>query len=145
MLWPGKITLLPLSLPKQQVQIPLFSSFSFYIIFNIFSFTNTGPSFLYLFAQDFINRDERIYLDVRRGSLIELTFEDFQLESDTGCDYDYVKVLNSDEKQLWKGCGKEMPPVLKSSGNKMTIVFHSDGSGRYRGFRATWRQIENKS
>ena len=91
------------------------------------------------------NRDERYDLKVASGSTILLTFEDFQLESHSGCDYDYVKVLNSDGKQLWKGCGKEMPPVLESSGNKMTIVFHSDGSGRYRGFRAAWRQIENKS
>ena len=83
------------------------------------------------------------------GSCIELNFTDFELEDPvtneerTECKYDYLKVRDgrySFSKQLWKGCGKKKPGVLRSSGNKMTIYFRSDESSNYRGFLATWRE-----
>ena len=47
------------------------------------------------------------------------------------------QVLNSDGSQLVKACGTNKPAVLKSSGNKMTVVFHSDGSVVAKGVVST--------
>ena len=33
-------------------------------------------------------------------------------------------MLNTDNSQLVKACGTTKPAVLKSTGNKMTVVFH---------------------
>ena len=51
-------------------------------------------------------------------------------------------MLNTDNSQLVKACGTTKPTVLKSSGNKMTVVFHSDGSVVHKGFSATWKAVE---
>ena len=45
-------------------------------------------------------------------------------------------MLNTDNSQLVKACGTTKPAVLKSTGNKMTVVFHrseanEDGGGDY--------------
>ena len=46
--------------------------------------------------------------------------------------------MNSDGSQLVKACGTTKPAVIKSSGNKMTVVFHSDGSEVAKGAVTTW-------
>ena len=51
-------------------------------------------------------------------------------------------MLNTDNSQLVKACGTTKPAVLKSSGNKMTVIFHSDGSVVHKGFSATWKAVE---
>ena len=53
-----------------------------------------------------------------------------------------AQVLNTDNSQLVKGCGTTKPEVLKSTGNKMSVVFHSDGSVVHKGFSATWKAVE---
>ena len=101
-------------------------------------------------------------MQVASGSAIELTFTDIDIEPHGSCDYDYVQVLisnnidrsnidqawhlrfisfpnqvlNTDNSQLVKACGTTKPAVLKSTGNKMTVVFHrseanEDGGGDY--------------
>ena len=57
-----------------------------------------------------LNRDDSTPLTVALGSSIELTFLDFHLEGGR-CTLDFVKVLDSNEKQLWKGCGQQNPQV----------------------------------
>ena len=102
-------------------------------------------------------------MQVASGSAIELTFTDIDIEPHGSCDYDYVQVLisnnidrsninqvrhlrfisfpnqvlNTDNSQLVKACGTTKPAVLKSTGNKMTVVFHrseanEDGGGDMR-------------
>ena len=51
-------------------------------------------------------------------------------------------MLDTDNSQLAKACGTTKPAVLKSMGNKMTVVFHSDYSEVYKGFSATWKAVE---
>ena len=51
-------------------------------------------------------------------------------------------MLNTDNSQLVKACGTTKPAVLKSTGNKMSVVFHSDGSVVHKGFSATWKAVE---
>ena len=79
---------------------------------------------------------------VEVGSKIELTFTAFDLEAHSNCAYDYVKVLDTDAStQLAKVCGDSLPSKIKSSGNKRTVVFHSDGDINKKGFKATWKIV----
>ena len=80
-------------------------------------------------------------LKVAAGSAIELTFSAVDIEPHASCDYDYVQVLNSDNSQMVKVCGTNKPTTLKSSGNQMTVVFHSDGSVNAKGFTADWKSV----
>ena len=80
------------------------------------------------------------------GSTIKLTFTDFDLEDDPGCAYDYVSVVDTDgTTQLAKLCGDSIPSAIKSSGNKLTVVFHSDQSVTKKGFEASWIKVSGVS
>ena len=56
------------------------------------------------------------------------------------------QVLDTDNSELLKKCGRNKPEkILKSKGNKMSVVFHSDISKVYRGFSATWKAVTDAS
>ena len=74
---------------------------------------------------------------VAEGQKILLTFESFDVESHSSCDYDWVQI--GEEKY----CGSNKPSPILSSGNTMDITFHSDFSVARSGFNATWEVVEN--
>ena len=83
---------------------------------------------------------------VEAGSTITLTFTDFDLEPESTCGYDYVKVLDTDGvTQLKKLCGTSLPSPINSSGNKLTVIFHSDHSVNKKGFQANWKAVSGVS
>jgi len=85
---------------------------------------------------------------VAEGKAIELTFTSMDIEECTDPDFggkcycDYVEVLDSDGSQLFKECNSEIPSPLTSTGNTMTIVFHSDYSVNQNGFSAEWKMVD---
>ena len=92
------------------------------------------------------NIDEEDTLEVDEGFVIELTFEDFQLEKDNStsgqCRFDYVEILESNGKGV-KLCGDDVRSGQKfhSEGKEMTVRFHSDESITKKGFKATWKEV----
>ena len=68
--------------------------------------------------------------------MIHITFEAFELESNTRCSYDYVEISHGTYSQ--KFCGSSIPNPITSSGRTMTVRFHTDFSVSYSGFRAVW-------
>ena len=80
------------------------------------------------------------------GSTIQLTFQDFSLEPANGCAYDFVQVLDSDgTTELKKLCGASLPSPIRSTGNKMTVLFHSDDNVNKKGFKASWKAVTGTS
>ena len=53
-------------------------------------------------------------------------------------------VLDTDNTELLRACGTKVPDKVTSSGNKMTVMFKTDGSVDRRGFKATWKQVASK-
>jgi len=88
------------------------------------------------------NEDETYQLVVPSGSLIEVNFDDFYLESHSACNYDYVKIVESDGSESDLLCDDQTGYSHRSTGNKLDIIFHSDDSVQRRGFSATWREIK---
>ena len=99
------------------------------------------------YPENYLNdEDVPFHLEVDPGSRIKLTFTSFDLESAPDCGYDYVKVLDSDgTTELGKLCGSSLPSMIKSSGNKLTVVFYSDHSINKKGFLATWSKLAGAS
>ena len=99
------------------------------------------------FPSDYPENDDVTFpLVVDAGSTIQLQFFNFDLEPDSGCSYDYVKVLDTDgTTQLAKLCGDSIPSPIKSSGNKLTVIFHSDHSVQKKGFQAFWSKVSGVS
>ena len=78
-------------------------------------------------------------LEVAPGQRIQLTFESFDLEAHPDCRYDYVQISHGSSQQ--KYCGSNKPTPIISSGNTMTVTFHSDDSKNVKGFKAKWENI----
>ena len=78
-------------------------------------------------------------LEVDPAATIKLTFTAFDIGAD--CRYDYVKVLDTYGSQLAKLCGDTLPAPLTSSGNTMTVIFHSDCCNARTGFSASWETM----
>ncbi|XP_041458355.1 cubilin-like [Lytechinus variegatus] len=80
-------------------------------------------------------------ITVQTGHLINLYFDDFDVEDATGCTFDSVKVYNglADNSPLLNTlCGSDTPDMISSSGNTMRVVFSTDGSIAGRGFQARY-------
>ena len=85
----------------------------------------------------------RLLHRVQQYLCLSFRFSDFSIEYSSTCVYDYVAVYNGteiDEKsKLAVLCGdlRTSPPIVQSTGNSMVVVFKTDFSGNYDGFRAS--------
>uniref|UniRef100_UPI00398F64EE cubilin n=1 Tax=Pristiophorus japonicus TaxID=55135 RepID=UPI00398F64EE len=78
------------------------------------------------------------------GSIIGLQFEQFHLDSSTGCSYDYLAVYNGNNinsQLLARLCGNQMPAPILSSRNNMYIKLRTDSSVTAGGFFAKYTHI----
>ncbi|XP_049612085.1 adhesion G-protein coupled receptor G6 isoform X9 [Syngnathus scovelli] len=74
------------------------------------------------------------------GFVVQITFEDFELEEAPGCIYDRLTVTTGNGKV--KFCGLTAAGlVLNSSGSVMDLDFTSDFSIQKRGFRISFRHV----
>ena len=84
-----------------------------------------------------------LYPDYKEEVILALTLIIFitfiTLHCQYLCDYDFVQIsYGSFEEQY---CGSSIPGPIISSGNTMTVIFHSDHSENRNGFRATWKAV----
>ena len=80
-------------------------------------------------------------MEAEEGFMIHITFEAFELESNSRCSYDYVEISHGTYSQRFCGSSLLYPADssgITSSGNTMTVRFHTDFSVSYSGFRAVW-------
>ena len=63
-------------------------------------------------------------------------FTAFNLEYETNCGYDYLKITDGDGTVLMdKKCGSSLPPTIRSRSNSVDVFFKTDGSGESSGWR----------
>src|SRR5438034_693541 len=65
---------------------------------------------------------------------VALRFQMFEMEKDSECRYDYVEVRDGHSPEnalLGKFCGYKIPPVVRSTSNKLLVKFRSDESSEY--------------
>ncbi|CAK1552576.1 unnamed protein product [Leptosia nina] len=85
------------------------------------------------------------------GKIIELTFQDFDIEDNRiyNCQYDFVEVRdgpNANSTLLGKYCGgsDHIPPTQTSSFNYLYLGFHSDMSISGTGFYANYTTLDTE-
>lgn len=90
------------------------------------------------------------FLSAPVNHTVKLTLEEFQLEKDKKCFYDYMEFYNgeniTDEDSLIENrrCGNHSPFTIESSGQNLSVVFNSDKSETFKGFRAVWSTEEKE-
>ncbi|KAG8574151.1 hypothetical protein GDO81_009072 [Engystomops pustulosus] len=68
---------------------------------------------------------------------VELVFQSFELEEEQDCGYDYIEIYdgpNENSPRMGRYCGSGPPEEVYSSGDSLTIRFHSDDSINKKGF-----------
>lgn len=86
-------------------------------------------------------------LEAPENHTVKLSLEEFELEEDKKCLYDYFEVFegNTTDEEHRLGnrlCGSHIRQVFQSKGRKMSILFNSDRSVTSNGFRAEWKTQE---
>ncbi|KAK3602322.1 hypothetical protein CHS0354_007115 [Potamilus streckersoni] len=80
-----------------------------------------------------------------RYYIIQVDFQNFDVENQTYCVYDYLQVYDGayvlDKHLLNTFCGPNLPPSQKSSTQWMRLKFHSDYSLQYSGFQFTYKSV----
>jgi cubilin len=79
------------------------------------------------------------------GHVIQINVLQFELESDTQCRYDFIKIFNNGSgngDQIGPFCGSTIPKVITTNDNIATIVFQSDSSTGKDGFTIGFTFIE---
>ena len=73
--------------------------------------------------------------------LIQLTFQDFNLEADKNCSRDYVElweIISGNKKIIKKLCSTNgFKKTYRSSVSRLFINFHTDGKNSCKGFKAS--------
>ena len=80
---------------------------------------------------------------------VSINFEDFNLQYDSSCQYDWLEVRdgNSSESKMLgdKLCGDNIPDPIVSTGQSITLLFKSDASYNFdnSGFKLVAESISN--
>ncbi|XP_034025114.1 cubilin [Thalassophryne amazonica] len=86
------------------------------------------------------------YISVDPGNMIRLSFDSFNLEYHSSCNYDYVEVYDNSTVQagskIGRYCGRSVPPSITSTDNVLTVLFVSDSSLSTEGFSASYESID---
>lgn len=75
------------------------------------------------------------------ASSVTIYFDEFALESASGCVYDYVEVYDGasiNDPVMGTYCGSNLPPALTSTGPAITVRLFADGGLEYSGFKLNW-------
>eukprot|EP00058_Branchiostoma_floridae_P010524 XP_002596012.1 hypothetical protein BRAFLDRAFT_123740 [Branchiostoma floridae] len=95
---------------------------------------------------NYANNQDCIWkITVTAGKFVMLQFSQFDVEQDSSCSYDYVKVYDGasvSSPVLGTFCGTSVPASLVSSSNHMTVRFVSDSSITETGFSATFSAVD---
>ncbi|KAF7489415.1 Tolloid-like protein 1 [Sarcoptes scabiei] len=78
------------------------------------------------------------------GHRVKLVFEDFDLEPQQECSYDYVIIydgITTNKSVLGRFCGSKSPHPIISTTNKVLMKFKTDASVQKKGFKAHYYTV----
>ena len=84
-------------------------------------------------------------ISVKPERTLTLKFDDFSVEDDITCRFDFLLVKKSSQSglELGKFCGSIKPRFIRVNGNKVWMLFKSDDSVGKKGFRVIWSSEPN--
>uniref|UniRef100_A0AAX7VLU9 Cubilin n=1 Tax=Astatotilapia calliptera TaxID=8154 RepID=A0AAX7VLU9_ASTCA len=87
------------------------------------------------------NMDCTIILKAPQNNYISFFFNNFDVESHSNCQFDYLEIRNgstADSPLIGKFCGSTLPSPVFPQSNQLYLRFKSDFSHSRDGFDATW-------
>ena len=83
-------------------------------------------------------------IKAKPGYVIELLFTEFDVEKESICGYDYVKIHNGQDMSaplLGQVCGNSPPSKFTSTNNFLWIEFFTDETTNRKGFIAEYKRV----
>ncbi len=85
-------------------------------------------------------------IEVPQNHVVDLRFEDFDVEPHSNCSFDYVALYdgaNESAPLILLHCGAQLPdpPTYSSTGNRMHVRLKADGSVPAKGFKASYEWV----
>ncbi|KGL78596.1 Ovochymase-1, partial [Tinamus guttatus] len=84
-------------------------------------------------------------ITVPEEKIILIHFTKLDVESQLGCDSDYVSIYSSTRELISKMCGDVLPAPLLIESHRATVTFVSDGGNTGRGFELAFMAIPKES
>ncbi|MBN3276696.1 MASP1 protease, partial [Polyodon spathula] len=84
-------------------------------------------------------------IELQEGFVISLEFDDnFDIEDhpEVICPYDYLKI-KAGRRKFGPLCGKRSPGQIETGSNSVQILFHSNSSGKSRGWKLSYTTVGN--
>ncbi|XP_052856054.1 cubilin homolog [Drosophila gunungcola] len=86
-------------------------------------------------------------IQTNESLVLNVTFHSFDLEDSTECRFDWLQINDGKSKEdrlIGRYCGAQFPNSgnIVSSGNQLSLRFHSDNATAKEGFDLTWNSIE---
>lgn len=91
------------------------------------------------------NAECRWVIVAPKDFIIQINFIIFELELDSTCKYDFVKIFDNsttDAEEIGPFCGTNAPKVLTTTGNVATVYFKTDSSTAKDGFTISVAFVE---
>ena len=79
--------------------------------------------------------------------IISLSFINVDIEACTNCNCDYLEIhdgLDASAPSLGRYCGTDIKDIT-SSGNRMWIIFHTDGQTTRNGFSISYKRLDRSA
>ncbi|CAH3182959.1 unnamed protein product, partial [Porites lobata] len=99
------------------------------------------------FPTQYPNNMHCVYnVSIPSGKALKINFSTFILEQHSRCRYDYLSVVDDENRALGTYCGRELSgKVVLVNGNYALITFHSDFSVQNLGFQLTMLFTEDQN
>ncbi|CAH3186201.1 unnamed protein product, partial [Porites lobata] len=99
------------------------------------------------FPTPYPNNRHCVYnVSIPSGKALKISFSTFSLETHTRCGFDYLRIVDDDNRTRGTYCGRELSgKIVLVTGNYALITFHSDYSNQYLGFQLTMLFTENQN
>ena len=87
------------------------------------------------------NQDCQVTITFAVGQFVSIQFTAFNIETHSSCVYDWLEIRDGDSASSpligSRMCGATIPGAIQSTGNSMTLIFHTDSSVSKTGFKIT--------
>ncbi|CAI2357829.1 unnamed protein product [Caenorhabditis sp. 36 PRJEB53466] len=83
------------------------------------------------------------------GRGVRIHFSTFNIESEEGCQYDYIEIYDGSEATpellIGRYCGDAIPEPVTSTGSELLLIMHTDNAEEEKGFVAEYREAKRST
>jgi len=100
--------------------------------------TLTSPGYPNSYPDDL---DCVYHVSITNGMALSIYFNDFDVEDESSCSYDYLKIADENNQIIGVYCGQRSGQTVYVTGQYAVISFHTDGSVQERAYQLFFSHV----